>query len=104
MSEPTGKVPKQHLVSQAVLNIRHSSESTGKNVQIALAFTNGKVVCMHTGGLTLSWSSSAHPKCKFPFHQEKCKLTTRAKQGKNREDPQDKWFQQLLGTSPKSPT
>ena len=39
MSEPTGKMPKYHLMSQTVLNIRHTSEPTGKNAQIALVLT-----------------------------------------------------------------
>ena len=38
-SEPTGKMPKYHLMSQIVLNIRHTSEPTGKNAQIALELT-----------------------------------------------------------------
>ena len=92
------RMPKQHYCSQS----SQQSESIGQNAQIAL--TNGKVARVHTGGLTWSWSSSSHPKCKFPFHQEKHKLAVSAEQGRNREDPQIKWLWQLLGMSPKSPT
>lgn len=91
-------------MSQTVLNIRHTSEATGKNVQIALALTNGKAVRVHTGGLTGSWSSSAYSKCKFPSHQEEHKLAASAEQERNREDPQNKWFQQLLGHLPRPPS
>ena len=89
-------------MSQTVLNIRHTSEATGKNVRTALALTNRKAICVHTGGLTRSWSSSTYSKCKFPSHQEERKLSASAKQERNREYPQNKWFWQLLGTSPKS--
>ena len=83
---------------------RQQSEPIGKNAQIALAITIGKVDPVHTGGLTQPWSLSASAKCKFPFHQEKRKLAASAEQGRNREDPQNKWFWQLHGTAPKSPT
>ena len=73
-----------------ILNIKHRSEPTGKNAQIAPALTNGKAARVHTCGLTQSWRSAAHPKCKFPFHQEKRKLAASAEQGRNREDPQNK--------------
>ena len=36
--------------------------------------------------------------------KEKHKLATSAEQGRNREDPQNKWFLQQLGTSPQFPT
>ena len=35
------KVPKQYLVPQTVLNIRYTSEPTGKNAQIALVLIDG---------------------------------------------------------------
>ena len=50
------KVPKQYLVPQTVLNIRYTSEPTGKNAQIALALTDGRVARVCTGGLNQSWS------------------------------------------------
>ena len=61
-----------------------------KNAQIAPAFTNGKAARVQTCGLSQSWRSAAHPKCKFPFRQEKLKLAASAEQGRNREDPQNK--------------
>ena len=48
-----------------------NSRTNWQNAQIALALTNGKVAHAHTGRLTRSRSSSAYPKCKFPFYQEK---------------------------------
>ena len=48
-----------------------NSRTNWQNAQIALALTNGKVAHAHTGRLTWSRSSSAYPKCKFPFYQEK---------------------------------
>ena len=56
---------------QMVLNGTQTAEPTGQNARIALVLTNGKVDHAHTSGLTRSRSSSAYPKCKFPFHQEK---------------------------------
>ena len=75
-----------------------------KNAQIAPALTNGNIACVHISRLTWSWSSSAHPKYKFPFHQEEMQCLARAKQERKREDPQNKQFWQLLGMSPKPPT
>ena len=37
------------------------------------------------------------------FYSTKEKLAASAEQGRNREDPQNKWFWQLLGTSPQIP-
>ena len=65
------KCPNSTSRPRRVLNIKPISAPTGKNARKALALTNGKVDHAHTGGLTRSWSSSAYPKCKFPFHQEK---------------------------------
>ena len=112
--------------TQTVLKGRKTSEPIGKNAQIALhthkwssmadrhqnqlakcprstSCSKEKFARVHTGGLTLSWSSSAHPDACFHSTEEKLKLTTGAEQGRNREDPQNKWFRQLLGTSPKIP-
>ena len=62
------RMSKQHYCSQIVLTaVRINWQKCPK----ALALTNGKVACVHTCGLTRSWRLAAHPKCKFPFHQEK---------------------------------
>ena len=58
---------------------------------------------MHTGGPTWSWSSSARPDACFRSTKEKRTLAASAKQGRNREDPRNKRFRQLLGTSPQIP-
>ena len=58
---------------------------------------------VHTGGLTWSWNSSAGPDACFRSTKEKCTLTVTAKQWRNREDPQKRWFWQLPGTSPQAP-
>ena len=57
----------------------------------------------NTGGLTRSWSSSACPDACFRSTNEKRMLTASAEQGRNREDPPNTWFLQLLGASPQSP-
>ena len=44
------------------------------------------------------------PSASFYSTKEKRKLSASAEQGRNREDPQNKWFWQLHGTAPKSPT
>ena len=59
-----------------------------------------KFAQLHTGGLTWSWSSLACPDASFHSTKEKRKLAASAEQGRNREDPWNKWYQQLLGTSP----
>ena len=41
------------------------------------------------------------PNGSFCATKEKRKLAASAEQGRNREDPRNKWFWQLLGTSPK---
>ena len=57
---------------------------------------------MHTGGLTRSWSSAARPDVRFRSTKEKCKkLATSAEPGRDRENPGNKRFQQLLRMSPK---
>ena len=58
---------------------------------------------VHTCGLTQSWSSSAHSDASFHSTKEKGKLAASVEQGRNREDPQNKWFWQLLRTSPQIP-
>ena len=101
-------------MSQIVLNIRPTSEPRsmnaqtalgltngpqwqldiepiGKNAQIALALTNGKVacVCAHQWTypvLELVRSASFHST------ETKLKWAASAKQGRNREDPQNKSF------------
>ena len=40
------------------------------------------------------------PNTSFHSTKEKMKLVARAEEGRNREDPQNKWFRQLLETSP----
>ena len=57
----------------------------------------------NTGGLTRSWSSSACPGACFRSTKEKRTLTASAEQGRNRENPPNTWFRQLLGASPQSP-
>ena len=58
---------------------------------------------MHTGGLTGSWSSSPCPEASSRLTKEKRRLALSAEQGRNREDPPNKWFWQLLATTPKAP-
>ena len=55
---------------------------------------------MHIQGLTQSWSSSACPDSCFHSTKEKHTLAATAQQGRNRDDPRNKWFWQLLGMSP----
>ena len=57
---------------------------------------------MHTGGLTQSWRLSAGLDACFRSTKEKRTLAASAKQGRNRADPQNKWFWQLLGMSPQT--
>ncbi|XP_067559098.1 methionine-R-sulfoxide reductase B2, mitochondrial isoform X2 [Pseudorca crassidens] len=57
---------------------------------------------LHTRGLTRSWSSSVCPAC-FRSTKENRTLTASAEQGRNREDPPNTWFRQLLGASPQTP-
>ena len=58
---------------------------------------------MHTGGLTGSWNSSARSEASFHSTTGKRTLVASAEQGRNREEPRNKWFGQLLGTSPQIP-
>ena len=72
-----------------ILNIRHTSETTGKNAHIALTLTYGKVaVCtpVCSGACQLLLDASFHSA------NEKHKLAASAKKGRNREDSQNKWF------------
>ena len=50
-----------------------------------------------------SWRSSVHPEACFSFTKENLKLAASVEQRRNREDPQNKWFWQLLGMFPKIP-
>ena len=59
---------------------------------------------MHIQGLTQSWSSSACSDSCFHSTKERHTLAATARQGRNRDDPQNKWFGQLPGMSPKSPS
>lgn len=58
---------------------------------------------VHTAELTQSWRSSAHPEACFSFTKEKLKLAASIEQKRNREDPQNKWFWQLLRIFPQIP-
>ena len=97
------RCPNSTWCSHTVLNVTHISEPNGKNAQIALHTHKWEGCPAHTSGLIPSWSSSPHPQCMFPFHQGKVQAGSQCQQGRNREDPQNKWFWQLLGTSPRSP-
>ena len=114
------------LYSQTVLEVKHKSEPIGKNAQVTLRahkrsstvdtpqnqlakMTNStscskeKFAGVHPGGLTRPWSSSARPDACFRSTKEKHTLPPNAKQGRNREDPRNTRFRQLLATSPKIP-
>ena len=47
---------------------------------------------VRTGGFTESWSPSACPEASFHFTKEKHRLAASASQGRNTEDPQNKWL------------
>jgi len=51
-----------------------------------------EVSWVHTGGFTASRSSSACPEASFHSTKEKHRLAANAEQGRNREDPQNKWY------------
>ena len=50
-----------------------------------------------------SWRSSVHPEACFSFTKENLKLAASVEQRRNREDPQNKWFWQLLWMFPQIP-
>ena len=54
-------------------------------------------------GLTGAWRCSACPAASFRSTKEKHRSAVGAEQGKNREDPRNKRFQQRLGPSPQTP-
>ena len=59
---------------------------------------------VHTAAeLAQSWRSSVHPEACFSFTKENLKLAASVEQRRNRQDPQNKWFWQLLGMFPKIP-
>ena len=96
------KCPNSTLCLPMVLNIRHTTEPIGK-MPNNMSCSKEKFAQVHTGGLTQSWSLSALPDACFCSTKEKYKLAASAEQGRNREDPQNKWFWQLLGMSPQIP-
>ena len=85
---------------------RSSTSDTRQNQLVkcpnSTSCSNEKFARVHTDGLTRSWSSSARPDACFHSTKEKRQLAASAEQGGNREDPQNKWFWQLLGTSPRT--
>lgn len=79
------------------------SEETGQSVQIVLCAQNRRLSGAHSW-TRQSWRSSAHPEACFSFTKEKLELAASVEQEKQRGDPQNKWFWQLLGCSPKFPS
>lgn len=64
------------------------------------SLSSKEVSRVHTGGLTQPWSLSARPDACFCSSKEERTLAAAAGQGWSGEDPRNKWFQQLLETSP----
>lgn len=58
---------------------------------------------MHIQGLTSPGELISLFRFMFPFHQGKAYISSHCSAGRNRDDPRNKWFGQLPGTSPKSP-
>ena len=105
-------------------DVRYTSGPTSKDTQMTLSAHKGSLIAgthqnqlakmpiehfalevswMCTGGFTGSWTSSPCPEESVRLTKVKRRLALSAEQGRNREDLQNKWFWQLLGTTPKAP-
>ena len=95
-------VPNKHFAIQTVLNIIHTSEPAGKNAQIALQAQENLAGCTPVDLLGLGAPQLVLRRLSVP--PRKRMLAASAEQGRNREDPRNKWFWQLVGMSPKPPS
>ena len=98
------KCPSDPPCSKMVLSIRHTSEPSEKQGPHSTLFSKENFAWVPTGELTQSWCLSAQPDACFHPTKGEQKLAASDEQGRNREDPQNKGFWQLLRTSPKSPS
>lgn len=96
------KCPSDTRCPQTVLKVRQRQNQLAK-MPNNTSCSKERFPRVHIQGLTQSWSSSACPDSCFHSTKEKHTLAATARQGRNRDDPQNKWLWQLLGMSPKSP-
>ena len=84
-----------------VLNFRHTSKSTSKMPKEHVV--PKRIVFPGALQWSCSWTSPVHQSACFYPIKEKHKFATHVKEGINKEDPLNKWFQHFLETSPQMP-
>ena len=97
------KCPNDPQCSKMVLSIRRTSEPSENKAHIALCSQKRTLPGCPLVNLQ-SWCLSAQPDACFHPTKGEQKLAASDERGRNREDPQNKGFWQLLRTSPKSPS